>query len=230
MISIRFQFPNFTEQDAARFAHEWYGLQTAVRPLPSERDQNFHLKTEDGREFVLKIANAAEQRETLDLQHKALEHLAAQAPALSLPRVCATTDGKTIATINSNGEATFFLRLLTWVPGTLLAHVKPHRPDLWRSFGSALGTIDRALQDFDHPAAHRSLKWDLKQAHWIRDYLHYIEQPARRAMIEQCLSQFELEVAPLLSALRASVIHNDANDYNVLVSDADLRAELERLS
>src|SRR5437879_3738752 len=122
MISIRFQFPNFTEQDAARFEHEWYGLQTAVRPLQSERAQNFHWKTEDGREFVLKIANAAEQRETLDLQNKALEHLAAQALALNLPRVCATTDGKTIATINSNGEATFFLRLLTWVPGTLLAH------------------------------------------------------------------------------------------------------------
>src|ERR1041385_5716627 len=113
MISIRFQFPNFTEQDAVRFAREWYGLQTTVQPLPSERDRNFYLKTEDGREFVLKIANVAEERETLDLQNKALEHLAAQAPALRLPRVCATADGKAITTINSDDGATFFLRLLT---------------------------------------------------------------------------------------------------------------------
>jgi len=206
-----------------RFAREWYGLQATVLPLPSEHDQNFHLKTEDGREFVLKVANAAAQRETLDLQNKALEHLAAQAPALKLPRVCATTDGKTIAVINSSDDATFFLRLLTWVPGTLLAHVNPHTPDLLHSFGHVLGTLDRALQDFDHPAAHRELKWDLKQAPWIRDYLHYISQPTRRAMIEHGLSQFESEVAPLLPALRTSVIHNDANDYNVLASDEDLR-------
>ena len=52
------------------------------------------------------------------------------------------------------------VRALTWVPGTVLASVRPHTPDLLRSLGSLVGAIDRALADFDHDAAGRDLKWD----------------------------------------------------------------------
>ena len=55
-------------------------------------------------------------------------------------------------------------RLLTYVPGKVFAGVKPHSPALLHSLGSMVGRLDRALQDFTHPAAVRTMKWDLQHA------------------------------------------------------------------
>src|SRR5262249_460140 len=80
------------------------------------------------------------------------------------------------------------------------------------------GEVDRALQDFVHPAARRELKWDLAQALWIREYLSHVKEPLRRAMVERVLAHYESDVVPLLPKLRKSVIYGDANNYNVLAN------------
>lgn len=140
---------------------------------------------------------------------------------LSCYLVCVTSMGETIATVTSADDTTHLVRLLTYVPGRLFAESNPHMPELLHSLGSMLGRMDRALQDFTHPAAHRTLKWDLRHALWIRDYLQHIMQPERRVIVECFLTQFETQVLPVLPTLHMSVIRNDANDYNVLVGDAD---------
>lgn len=213
------QSATFTIQDAERICFEIYGLRVEARSLPGERDCNFHVKTEEELEFVLKIAPAGEQWELLDLQHHALAHLADQAPALALPRVRAMPGGGAIATITDDHGAMHFVRMLSYIPGRLFAETRPHTAELLHSLGNMMGRLDLALQGFTHAAARRALKWDLQQAMWIRDYLHYIERPARRAIIERFLAMFEAEVLPVLPTLRSGVIHNDANDYNVLVGE-----------
>jgi len=220
-LNTRRQPTIFTTQDASRIALELYGLHAKARTLPGERDYNFHLRTGAGQEFVLKIAPAAEQRNILDLQNRALEHLAAYDPSLLLPQVCATSLGKAIASVTVANDTSHFVRLLTYIPGRLFAEVKPHTPELLYSLGSMVGRLDRGLQNFAHPAAYRALKWDLQHALWIRDYLQHIAQPERRAIVEHFLSQFETQTLPVLPTLRMSIIHNDANDYNVLVDDTD---------
>ena len=42
----------------------------------------------------------------------------------------------------------------------------------------------------------------------------------RRALVERLLEQFERNVLPKASHLRRAVIHNDANDQNILVDEA----------
>jgi len=218
-VNTRHQPTIFNTQDASRIAFELYGLHAKARTLPGERDHNFHLRTEAGQEFVLKIAPAAERSNILDLQNKALEHLAAYDPSLLLPQVCTTSVGEAIATVTAADDTPHYVRLLTYVPGRPFAEVKPHTPELLYSLGSMVGRIDCGLQNFTHPAAYRTLKWDLQRALWIRDYLQHIAQPERRAIVEHFLSQFEAQTLPKLPVLRMSIIHNDANDYNVLVSD-----------
>ncbi len=213
--------PFFTVGDAKSIALELYALRAEASALPGERDCNFHLKTGAGQEFVLKIAPAVEQWDAVDLQNRALEHLAARDPSLLLPQLRVTAGGETIATLTSAEGTNHFVRVLTFVPGQVLADTKPHTPELLYSLGSMMCKMDRALQDFRHPAAHRTLKWDLQRTLWIRDYLQYIEQPGRRAIVERLLSQFESQLLPVASTLRRSVIHNDANDYNVLVHTAE---------
>src|SRR5437660_7676226 len=129
--------------------------------------------------------------------------------------------GETLATGTSAQGTRHLVRLLTYIPGKLLAETRPHTPELLHSLGSIMGRIDYALQDFNHPAARRSLKWDFQQALWIRDYLQYIRQPEQRAIVEHFLAEFESSVLPALPGLRQSIIHYDANDYNLLVGNAD---------
>lgn len=208
----------FSTSEASSLVAAHYGMQVTAACLPGECDQNFYLCADDGREFVLRVSHAQEQRSVLEMQNQVLAHLAEHAPEITLQRVCPSLTGEKIVTITGSGGATLMMRLLTWVPGKLLAHCSPHTPQLLHSLGSTLGRIDRFLLNFQHPAAHRELKWDLRRAGWIRDELHQIAETERRALVERRLQHFENHVQPRLASLRASVIYNDANDYNVLVA------------
>ena len=73
------------ESLAQKLAAEHYGLPATAHRLDSERDQNFRLRTLDGRDYVLKIANPAEDRAVTNLQTEALLHLAAADPELADP-------------------------------------------------------------------------------------------------------------------------------------------------
>jgi 4-aminobutyrate aminotransferase-like enzyme/Ser/Thr protein kinase RdoA (MazF antagonist) len=226
MMRVRYRLPNFTIQDAERFANERYGLRAAASALPSERDQNFYLISESGEEFVLKIANVSEHRKVLELQNEAMAHLAVHASSLAIPRLCLTKSGDSISVIESSQQERHFLRMLTYIPGKLLAKVRPHTPQLMRSLGQVLGTLDHALQSFEHPAAHRDLKWDLSKAAWIHEYLPLITDPSRRKIVDDLLNQYEQHVLPVFSKLRKSIIYNDANDYNILVGGDPRRPEV----
>lgn len=207
-----------TESEAVRLAHEIFGLNTTAKSLPGEYDDNFHLFSTDGRELVLKIMHPAREQAFVEMQCQALRHLAQRVPHLALPRVCTARSGDAL-TVSTLADGTKrLLWLLTYIPGTVLAKVNPHPRELLSSIGQFLGEVDAALADFSHPAAHRELKWDLSRASWIRDYLHYIEDPEPRALVAKFLDLYESEVKPALPSLRRSVIYGDANDYNVLVS------------
>jgi 4-aminobutyrate aminotransferase-like enzyme/Ser/Thr protein kinase RdoA (MazF antagonist) len=203
--------------EAVRVAREIYGLHVTASSLPGEYDANFHVVTAEGHSFVLKLMHPSRERSFIDLQCQALQHLAARAPALSLPRIRPTLQGEPFTKLKLAEGEERFVWLLTFLEGNVLAKTKPHTSELLHSLGSLLGQIDRALQDFSHPAAKRELKWDSTQALWIREYLSQVEEPSRRALIDRVIAQYESSVVPLLPALRKSVIYGDANDYNVLV-------------
>lgn len=219
MLALKFDLPVLTAGDATTIARDLYGLDAAASPLPGEKDRNFLLETATGERFVLKIANAGEPHEILAMQNAAMEHLAARGVG-RIQRVIPTLPGEAIGTVTSGDEAAHFVRLLTFMPGKTWALANPHTPEMLATLGRLLGSVDAALSTFDHPAAHRALKWDLAQASWIRECLRYIADMGRRTNIEARIHQFEAEIQPRLAKLRRGVIHNDANDYNVLVSDA----------
>jgi 4-aminobutyrate aminotransferase-like enzyme/Ser/Thr protein kinase RdoA (MazF antagonist) len=207
-----------TESEAVRLAREIFDLDSSAKSLPGEYDDNFHLFSVGGSEFVLKIMHPAREPSFVEMQCQALQHLAQRAPHLALPRVHATHSGEafTVATFRDGTKR--LLWLLTYVPGTVLAKANPRSPEVLRGLGQFLGEMDTALVDFSHPATRRELKWDLSRASWIRDYLNHIGDSSRRALVEKSLARYESEVNPALPSLRRSVIYGDANDYNVLLS------------
>jgi len=221
MPMIRFDAPVFTADDAQVIGLRQYGLDAAASPLPSERDQNFLLTAAGGDRHVLKISNAGEDPRVIDLQNAALLHLATLVPDIRLPRVRHTADGRPVVTVADAAGTPHVARLLTWVPGRVLAAVRPHTPTLLRSLGALLGAVDAALATFAHPAAARDLKWDPRRAGWVREYTRFVEDPARRSLVERLVACADRELARLAPGLRTGVIYNDANDYNVLVDGSD---------
>jgi 4-aminobutyrate aminotransferase-like enzyme/Ser/Thr protein kinase RdoA (MazF antagonist) len=209
-----------TEAEAARLASEIYGLEASARTLPSEYDDNFQLTSSDGRSLVLKVMCAAREREFIEMQCAALEHLAQRAPHLTLPRVCPARNGQAFVAATLADGTSRLVWMLTYLKGSVLADVKPHAAELFENLGHRLGELDSALQSFSHPYAKRELKWDLSRAGWIREHLRQITDSSRQALVEKFLVLYEREVLPLMSRLRRSVIYGDANDYNVIVGDA----------
>lgn len=208
--------PQFTPADAGRLARELYDLAATAVPLPSERDQNFKLTTPDGKQFVLKIANGRESAATLAAQQQAMTLLATRTKRV--PRIIPTVDGKLLAKVNGEDGRAHHVWLITYLPGQPLGKMRHHSPKLLTDLGHTLGQIDRVLANFDHPAIHRDFHWDLQRGlAVIEQHLPLVADREMQALISSFAADFARDTAPLLPGLRRSAIHNDANDYNVIV-------------
>ncbi len=202
--------PAFTAHEVAAIIRDAYGVDGQLRPLPSDRDQNFLVCVGESPHCVVKIANSAERLEVLELQHRAMEHLAAS--GIGSPVPVRALDGSIVRRVGDH-----LLWAVTFLPGELMASRTRRSPELLTGFGAFLGTMTRALAGFEHPAAHRVLPWDLtRSGEVIAQYLPEVD-PGGRALVDRALQAFEAAVAPALPGLPRSVIHNDANDHNVMI-------------
>jgi len=198
--------PDFNVASAEAIAEELFGVRGQAQSLPSERDQNFLLTDSAGEKFVLKIANALESREFLEAENAVLKHVARRVSFCQKP-----------VTGVVSVEGRYYARLVRYLPGVPLAKVQPQPAELLRDLGRKLGQLDQALSDFDHPAVHRDLHWDLANGNRVIDEFAPLVTDAKlRELVLQC------RVA-LGDRLRRSVIHGDANDYNVLVDPELMR-------
>jgi Ser/Thr protein kinase RdoA (MazF antagonist) len=197
-------------EEAASALRARWAMGGALTALPSERDQNFRVEGAGGR-FVLKIANRAEDRGVLDMQNRAMERMAAA--GVPCPEPLRDRDGEDLPVHRGH-----FVRLLTYLDGTPLAEVHPRPPSLLRDLGRTVGAADVALGGFDHPAASRRLYWDVMHAErTIGERLGHVAEPRGRGLVRRALDRFISSVRPAAPGLRTGVIHNDANDHNVLV-------------
>ena len=221
-MSLRAQRPALDERDAAALAQRLYGVGGTLEQLPSERDQNFRITTETGESWVLKISGAGENAHHLEFQNDALDWLAAHDSKLPVPRLRPATDGRRMTELGADGEQLHHVRMLSYLPGVVLADVLPHPPKLLRDLGRRLAAMDAALDGFSHEGARRpGFVWDLTRApEVIHRHIDALEDPVRRLLVEDVLEQWDRMVAPVLPSLRRGVLYNDANDYNVLVSEA----------
>jgi len=222
MSSIVQHAPDFSFQEAEKLTADLFGVKGQCEKLPSERDQNFRLKTDTEGDFVLKIANAFESYEVLAFQNQVMERLGQACRiqidgAAGIQEVRRTRDNETIKTVEGRNGQKHFVRLLTYLPGKPFALVKPHDADLLTSLGRFFGNVDHILQGFDHAAAHRDFHWDLQHAsRVVSDLIKHIAAPEKSDLVAGFLKQFQTHTEPMLSDMRMSVIHNDGNDYNIL--------------
>ena len=211
---------NVSVQEALSIARRHYDLQVTAQALPSESDANFALTDENGKRFVLKVTPGGDSSALIDCQNAVLGHLAGRFPGEKIPHLLPTSGGDPVARVVRDREE-HTVRLVSFVEGMPLAQFLPHSSMLMNDLGGFVGSLDRALMDFDHAGAHRSFEWRMEDAvEVLADTPSPISNPTDRGAVERVLGAFEKNVTPHTGELRSSVIHGDCNDYNVLV-DAD---------
>ena len=210
--------PAFSAAEAVHIAASHYGIHAQVRPLVSDRDQNFRMDADDGKRYTLKIANHTEHKTAIDFQNRALLHIAKQDASFPLPRVIPTRDGQLQCSAVNKGK-THFVRVLSWLEGEVLNEAISD-PGLVNQLGRLLARLDLALENFDHPGSNPPSLWDMKRAAGLRELLVHIQEPGLRQLIGQVLDRFVSRVKPVLDTLRTQVIYNDMNLGNVLMDKA----------
>ncbi|MEV0202534.1 aminotransferase class III-fold pyridoxal phosphate-dependent enzyme [Nonomuraea sp. NPDC050691] len=201
---------------AAGVARELFGLEGRLEPLPGEKDRNYRLTTPDGDRHVLKIHAPGTDPVELDLQDAALLHLAAAPGAPPAPRPVAALDGRhTVPAPWPDG--TRAARMLTWMDGRPWAQIRPTEERL-RDLGRHVAAVDLALRGFTHHGMRRELLWSLTSAPRVAGLAPLVAGELR-PLVEEVFDRYRTHVAPRLAALPHQVIHNDANELNILVDD-----------
>ena len=111
-------------------------------------------------------------------------------------------------------------RLLTYLEGDFLAEIN-HTKELFKSFGEFLANMDLQFKGFkNNTIKARQFEWDLKHFQSIvSEKITSIPDPSDRKLVEYFFMQHREHVVPQINSFRKQIIHNDANDWNVLVQN-----------
>lgn len=203
-------------------AERYWRIHGDITALPSYADQNFRIRTEGG-DYVLKVANPGWSRMALDLENEAMMAVAAREPGLQWPRVQLTPEGEHLLTLPIAGQHCH-VRMLSFVPGATYADVvgklsPAQRRHLHQSLGDAVGRLTRGLRDFSHPAADRPHDWNLMRLPSLLAEIDHIDDASLRDIVRAQVLPFVDRLPQWRAQLPIAVLHNDANDLNVIVAD-----------
>jgi hydroxylysine kinase len=205
------------EKAVAGVVSREFGLPGTVRQLEGEVDQTFRIDTTGGSRFLIKVAQAGESEAAVSFQTGLLRHLQLAEPDLPVPRLWPAADGADYLIPQAGPLEGRIIRVISFLPGDPLGVVRSTCP-LREQIGRTLAILGRALRDYDHPAAHRHLVWDIQHVSGLRPMADAVDPPDRRLVLLGEIDRFEDSTAAALSGLRAQVVHNDFNSDNILVA------------
>ncbi len=187
--------------------------------LGGEVDQNVKVVDGSGRFHFVRVTLAGPGSVDVAWQNAVLDHLAATVPDLPLPRVVRTTSGASQVDLQHAGQP-FVLRVMTWIPGRVLAEIDHQPLALLHELGATAGRMSLGLAGMAQPAGLAAHDWDMRRAaDVVEGSLSYVADGADAALVRRIMTWYD-RVRPALGTLPHCVVHQDLNDANVL-ADAD---------
>lgn len=209
-----------TNQDILSILSLHYQIPSAeLKQLDGYESLNYKVSIPTGKKYVLKIhTHVFEHKEILMAENEIMLLLGKKMPGY-FARPIPNVRGELISHDEQTG---YEIRLLDFLEGTFLGETEitvQHLSEL----GKNLGKIDRILSEHYNTAiAARVLKWDLQHCLTRREFSSYIKDAKKRHQVDYLFLQYQERVLPFFPHLRKSIIHGDANDWNVLETNGHI--------
>ncbi len=198
----------------------YYGISDCrIKGTVGYANANYLISTPK-QQFVFKTYRYDEQQfDVLAAENELLLYLKQQTDSSSCyPQPIPDKDGSFLLDINLDGQRVI-ARMLSFLSGEFSGDTKMTRGSA-RELGNFLAEMDLLLGDFVHPVYKgRTWEWDIQHLGYIKKYVNDISDQHNRSIVKYFIQQFEENVTDHLPQLRKQVIHNDANEWNLLQHD-----------
>lgn len=202
--------------------HEWllaaakqFAVAGPLVQLGGEHDLNFRGPTADG-DIIVKAMRPQADASLVERQCAAIAFARAADPALPLPRILPFPDGRLWQMVDDHRRQPRLVWVQRALPGIAMGELGPQSTVLLSEVGEMTARLDRALEGFALGSAQEAAKWDLMKAGWIASQLDVLGDGPRRALVDTIVADYR-RVLPRLMALPVQPLHNDLNDYNILI-------------
>ncbi len=186
-----------------------------IKKLNGYENLNYLIENE-GEKYVFKTYG--EDKEQMDFVIAEVDILLKlqQTTSERTPAPIPFADGEYVKLLEIEGQLKI-CRMLTYLEGELLGNAH-HTEELFSVFGSFLANMDLELEPIEsYTIRSRQWTWDLQYYQLNKKYIPDIASAKDRNTVNYFFQQFEKNVVPRFTELRKQVIHNDANEWNVLV-------------
>ena len=196
-----------------------------IKKLNGYENINYFIKSSLSNNIFKTYKYDKELLSILEAENEALLHLQEKNED-KFPKPTPFVSGDFIGILDIDGEATI-CRMLSFLDGEFLGDQKVTR-ELFNSLGLFLAQMDLRFQKFNsYTLKARQWEWDIQYLHLNKKYLDDIPTPRDRSLVSYFFQQFEEKVTPILPELRKQIIHNDANEWNVLVKNGKVSAIID---
>lgn len=177
----------------------------------SELDAVYKLTNEQGA-FTVKCSVPGKDISLIKMEHAAARHLN-QSPIFTfqISSPVLSKEGNEFEILEDH-----IIRVFPWIDLPLQSSVQPMTDASYQSIGVLAANLTKSFADFDHPAAHRFIKWDPSGANWIKKHL-YLHQANWEGVFLAWLDKMTSLHEKYDPSLRRQICYADLNDYNVLM-------------
>jgi Ser/Thr protein kinase RdoA (MazF antagonist) len=207
--------------EVAPLLHELFGLEAVdAKVLGGEIDHNLRVTDAQDRSFLVKLTPASAPEEAVAWQESVLEHLARRPISVEFPQMVPNRQGQVHSSVVVGGEQ-YLLRLLTWIDGDLLATAEDHPKELLRQLGRVAAEITHAMEGLVQPPGVHAHHWLVTRSlEAIEDSFDAVtDQECRQAVMR--IQDWFQNASKVFDRLPEATVHQDLNDFNVLVAPGD---------
>jgi len=197
---------------------ELFGIEDAtITKLYGYDNLNYKVSLQ-GKTYILKLYNkTSEKVEILKAENEILTFLQKQKNEV-YPEIVPNKRGDYISEYSLNNKL-MSVRLLSFLKGNLFVD-EPKTNHLFSSFGTFLAKFTQRATSFENQTyINFKTDWDISNLLDSRKLTVHIKNKENRVLTEYFFNEFEINAHFKLHELRQSIIHNDANDRNILTKN-----------
>lgn len=196
-----------------------------LKEMSSERDCTYLIQSSNKTIGVLKISNPTESLDTIDFQNSILDHLQKKNNG-NVPKLIQTIDKKDSYFLEIE-SITYCFRVFRYLEGKLLSDINYLSEKNYQNLGKIFGQLDLDLCSYTGKARESSYQWNLYNvSKVIQSKIKFISSSEDQLLVKELVCKLENSLFKNIPNLPQSLIHNDGNDHNIVVSNYNFNENL----